>query len=67
MTAASNSEARKRQAEKNSTVNVWPPETWCAAINPERTHLCDRPRGHDGDHSGAPMPTVTIDEPGARL
>ena len=44
------------------TLHVWPPADWCAAINPDRTHICDQPRGHDGDHSGPEMPTVTIDE-----
>jgi hypothetical protein len=41
---------------------VWPPAGWCTAINPERTHICDKPRGHTGDHAGPEMPTVQIDE-----
>lgn len=44
------------------TLRAWPPAEWCAATNPERTHICDQPRGHEGDHSGPEMPTVTIDE-----
>jgi hypothetical protein len=45
-----------------SEIHVWPPAEWCAAINPERTHICDRQFGHDGDHAGPEMPTVEIDE-----
>jgi hypothetical protein len=42
---------------------AWPPTGWCAAISPELTHLCHKPRGHAGDHAGPEMPTVEIDEP----
>lgn len=45
------------------SAHIWPPAEWCSAINPERTHICDQPRGHDGDHRGPEMPTVEIDEP----
>lgn len=44
-------------------MSIWPPAEWCAAINPERTHICEKPRGHDGDHMGPELPTVTLDEP----
>ncbi len=44
------------------TIRAWPPADWCAAINPDRTHICDQPTGHEGDHIGPEMPTVTIDE-----
>lgn len=45
-----------------SVTNVWPPDDWCAALNPARTHMCDLPKGHDGDHSGLPLPTVELDD-----
>ena len=45
-----------------SEIRVWPPEEWCAEINPERTHICDQPAGHDGDHQGSELPTVTLDD-----
>jgi hypothetical protein len=41
---------------------VWPPQDWCAALNPERTHICDKPRGHKDDHAGPELPTVEIAE-----
>lgn len=44
-------------------LRIWPPADWCSAINPERTHICDQPRGHTGDHRGPELPTVEIDEP----
>lgn len=34
----------------------------CRALNRERTHMCDLDAGHDGDHLGFELPTVTIDE-----
>lgn len=43
-------------------LHIWPPAEWCAAINPERTHICEKPRGHGGDHVGPELPTVEIDE-----
>jgi hypothetical protein len=43
-------------------IRVWPPSTWCAELNPERTHMCDLPRNHNGDHHGPELPTVTLDE-----
>lgn len=42
---------------------IWPPAEWCAAISPDRTCICDRTRGHDGDHSGPEMPTVDTEGP----
>lgn len=53
--------------ENDWHVRVWPPSAWCAATNPERTHICDQPLGHDGDHSGPEMPTVTLDERGSSV
>lgn len=47
------------------SINIWPPLGSCGAINPERTHLCTLPAGHEGDHVGEEMPTVTLDEEGA--
>ena len=44
------------------TAGVWPPEEWCGDINPERTHICDQPKGHEGDHAGPELPTVVLDE-----
>ena len=50
------------RATPEKGLRIWPPAEWCAAINTERTHICDRPRGHDGDHMGPELPTVTIDD-----
>lgn len=49
-------------ARSSAGPRIWPPVDWCAVKNPERTHICNKPKGHDGDHSGPEMPTVTIDE-----
>lgn len=48
---------------ETGNIRVWPPQEWCAALNDERTHLCALPRGHEGDHQGDELPTVTLDEP----
>lgn len=48
--------------EPSTYLSIWPPADWCAVKNAERTHICDQPKGHDGDHSGPEMPTVTLDE-----
>jgi len=34
----------------------------CRALSPERTFMCDLDIGHDGDHSGFELPTITLDE-----
>lgn len=34
----------------------------CRSLNPDRTFMCDLDAGHDGDHSGFELPTVTLDE-----
>ena len=34
----------------------------CRALSPDRTFMCDLDAGHDGDHSGFELPTVTLDE-----
>lgn len=34
----------------------------CRALNTARTFMCDLDAGHDGDHSGFELPTVTLDE-----
>ncbi len=34
----------------------------CRALNPERTFMCDLDTGHDGDHHGFELPTITLDE-----
>jgi len=47
---------------ESAGIRVWPPAAWCAELNPERTHMCDKPRGHEGDHAGPELPTVQIDE-----
>jgi hypothetical protein len=49
-------------AENREGIRVWPPASWCAALNPERTHMCDKPRGHAACHEGPELPTVQIDE-----
>lgn len=36
---------------------------FCRAIDPTNTFMCDQPEGHDGDHHGFEMPTITLDEP----
>lgn len=37
---------------------------YCRALNAERTFMCDLPAGHEGDHSGFELPTVTLDDDG---
>jgi hypothetical protein len=34
----------------------------CRALDPERTYMCDLDEGHDGDHHGFELPTITLDE-----
>lgn len=34
----------------------------CRAIDPTKTFICSLDAGHDGDHDGFEMPTVTIEE-----
>lgn len=34
----------------------------CRAIDPTRTFICDLDTGHDGEHHGFEMPTITLDE-----
>lgn len=53
---------RDRPERVTPKSGVWPPANWCAELNPERTHICDQPSGHDGDHKGPELPTVDIDE-----
>ena len=33
----------------------------CRAIDPTKTFICSLDAGHDGDHNGFEMPTVTIE------
>jgi hypothetical protein len=35
---------------------------YCRALNPERTFMCDQPAGHEGEHVGFELPTITLDE-----
>lgn len=49
-------------APENAAVHVWPPADWCGLLSPNRTHVCDQPHGHEGDHAGPELPTVQIDE-----
>jgi hypothetical protein len=34
----------------------------CRALSPDRGFMCDLDAGHEGDHSGFELPTVTLDE-----
>jgi len=34
----------------------------CRALNPDRTFMCELDAGHDGQHDGFELPTVTLDE-----
>ena len=34
----------------------------CRALSPDRSYMCDLDVGHDGDHRGFLLPTVTVDE-----
>lgn len=34
----------------------------CRALNPDRTFMCELDAGHEGDHLGFELPTVTLDE-----
>lgn len=48
----------------STETNAWWPEKdgRCGELNPDRTHYCDQPEGHDGEHRGPELPTVTLDE-----
>lgn len=34
----------------------------CRVLNDERTHMCDLDAGHEGDHHGFELPTISIAE-----
>jgi hypothetical protein len=49
-------EAERQHAALGSGPNI------CRALSPDRTFMCDLDSGHEGDHQGFELPTVTIDE-----
>lgn len=41
----------------------WPEKDGrCGAINPEQTHYCEQPAGHDGDHAGPELPVAILED-----